>query len=215
MECDVYFELTKGQRNHGPLYEALSAVRAGKPTPSDILHLNSRHDRTWKSDAGSRCTDSTVIVGTNKEVNAYNNAELLRDSSQLSDNGNVKRTARAWTHVKLSKETDGNRERSQLEKEAVIRRCLPRKRSTGGKHQFAPNSMNLYVGQRVMLTFIICVELGLLNGANRTVYRVCGGQTFDPLESKEEACKRMAAPIDGNAPPHDMPIVLVRMDSSC
>jgi len=58
MECDAYFELTKGQRNHGPFYDALSAVRVGKPTASDTRYLNSRHDRTLKSDAGGRWTDS-------------------------------------------------------------------------------------------------------------------------------------------------------------
>jgi len=117
--------------------------------------------------------------------------------------------------VTLGKESDGGRERTQLKKEAMVRGCLSRRRSTGGKDQFVPNAMNLYVGQRVMLTYNMCVELGLFNGATGTVYRIFGGQTCDPHESKEEASKRMAAPIDENAPPHDMPIVLVQMDSSC
>ena len=217
MECDAYFELTKGQRNHGPFYDALSAVRVGKPTARDIRYLNSRHDRTLKSDAGGRWTDSTVIVGTNKEVDAYNGAALLRDYSELNDKGQilVKRTSRSWTHVTLGKESDGGRERTQLEKEAMVRGCLSRRRSLGGKDQFVPNAMNLYVGQRVMLTYNMCVELGLFNGGTGTVYRILGGQTCDPHESKEEGSKRMAAAIDENAPPHDMPIVLVQMDSSC
>ena len=54
MECDAYFELTEGQRNHGPFHDALSAVPVGKPTASDIRNLNSRHDRTLKSDADGR-----------------------------------------------------------------------------------------------------------------------------------------------------------------
>ena len=115
MECDAYFELTKRQRNHGPFCDALSAVRVGKPTASDIRYLDSRHDRTLKSDAGGRWADSTVIVGTNKEVHAYNDAALLRDCSQLNDKRQVKRTARWWTHVTVGKESDGFRERMQLE----------------------------------------------------------------------------------------------------
>jgi len=154
-------------------------------------------------------------VGTNKEVHAYNDAALLRDCSQLNDKGQEKRTARSWTHGTLGNESDGGRERTQLEKEAMARGCLSRKRSTGGKYQIVPNAMNLYVGQRVMLTYNICVELGLFNGATGTVYRQFGGQTCDPPESKEEASKRMAALINENAPPHDMPIVLVQMDSCC
>jgi len=75
--------------------------------------------------------------------------------------------------------------------------------------------MNQYVGQRVMLTDNMCVELKLFDGATGTDYRICGGQTCDPHESKEEASKRTALSIDENAAPHDMPTVLVQMDSSC
>ena len=80
----------------------------------------------------------------------------------------------------LGKESDGGRERTQLEKEAMVRGCLSRRRSLGGKDQFVPNASNLYVGQRVMLTYNMCVELGLFNGGTGTVYRILGGQTCDP-----------------------------------
>jgi len=215
MECDAYFKLTKCQRNHGPFYDALSAVRVGNPTASGIRYLNSTYDWSLKSDAGGRWTDSTFMVGTNKKVHAYSDVALLRDCSQLNDKGHAKRTAKSWTHVTLGKESDGGRERTQLEMEAMERGCLSRRRSTRGKEQFVPKAMNLYVGQGVMLTYNMCVEFRLFNGATGTVHRIFGGPTCDPHESKEEASKRMAALIDENAPPHDMPTVLVQMDSSC
>jgi len=69
-ECDAYFELSVGQRNHGPFYDVPSAVRVGKPSAEGLRYLNSRHDPALTSNPDCRSTDSTLIVQTNKEVQA-------------------------------------------------------------------------------------------------------------------------------------------------
>jgi len=65
-----------------------------------------------------------------------------------------------------------------------------------------------------MLTYNMCVELGLFNGATGVVYRIFCGRDVDPHESKEEVCNRMASSVEQDNPPHDLPVVLVQLDSS-
>lgn len=214
IECDAYFELSVGQRNHGPFYDALSEIQVGEPSAEGLRYLNSRHDPALKLNPDCRWTDSTVIVGMNKEVQAYNDAAFKRDCLTPDDRGQLKKTARAWKQIAVGRDKEGDPVRTQQEKQSIIRRCLSRRRSTRGIDQFVPNSLSLYVGQRVMLTYNMFVELGLFNGATGVVYRIFGGKDVDPHESKEEACNRMASSVEQDNPPYDLPVVLVQLDSS-
>jgi len=109
LDCDKFYELKIGQRNFGPFYDTLSRLRVGATTQEDVTTLNTRVVDPYGPVAAKSFEDAVVVVGTNREAISCNEQNLQSACAAPSVDGQMKRTVRVWSHVRLSKRSRNGR----------------------------------------------------------------------------------------------------------